>query len=85
MKWLVVGAVLAACSSSSSSSSPPAPVETGSAATRPKSPFETFDTTFPKVGDQAPDFTLTDSAGKQLKLSEATARGPVVLVWGSFT
>jgi len=49
------------------------------------SPFETFATTFPKVGDPAPEIALSDSEGKPLKLSEATARGPVVLVWGSFT
>jgi hypothetical protein len=31
------------------------------------------------VGDRAPDFTLAAPGGKQVKLSELTARGPVVL------
>ena len=31
-----------------------------------------------KVGDQAPDFELLNAAGKKVKLSELTARGPVV-------
>lgn len=31
------------------------------------------------VGDKAPDFTLAAPGGKQVKLSELTAKGPVVL------
>jgi hypothetical protein len=31
------------------------------------------------VGDKAPDFTLAGPGGKQVKLSELTAKGPVVL------
>jgi peroxiredoxin len=34
-----------------------------------------------KVGDRAPDFELVNAAGKKVKLSELTARGPVVLTW----
>ncbi len=34
-----------------------------------------------KVGDRAPDFELPNAAGKMVKLSELTARGPVVLTW----
>ncbi len=34
-----------------------------------------------KVGDRAPDFELPDANGKQVKLSELTARGPVVVTW----
>jgi peroxiredoxin len=34
----------------------------------------------PAVGEKAPDFTLKDVEGKELKLSEALAQGPVVLV-----
>jgi peroxiredoxin len=34
-----------------------------------------------KVGDRAPDFELLNAAGKKVKLSELTARGPVVLTW----
>lgn len=32
-----------------------------------------------EVGQKAPDFTLPGLGGKQVKLSELTARGPVVL------
>ena len=31
------------------------------------------------VGDQAPDFTLPAPGGKQVKLSDLTAKGPVVV------
>jgi peroxiredoxin Q/BCP len=32
-----------------------------------------------EVGDKAPDFTLPAAGGRQVKLSELTAKGPVVL------
>ena len=32
-----------------------------------------------EVGQQAPDFTLNNPDGKPVKLSELTARGPVVI------
>ena len=32
-----------------------------------------------EVGQKAPDFTLPAPGGKQVKLSELTAKGPVVL------
>jgi peroxiredoxin len=32
-----------------------------------------------EVGQKAPDFTLAGPGGKQVKLSELTAKGPVVL------
>lgn len=32
-----------------------------------------------QVGDKAPDFTLAGPGGKQVKLSDLTAKGPVVL------
>jgi hypothetical protein len=51
----------------------------------PASPFEAFDTMSPHPGELAPDFTLADADGHAVKLSEAVTRGPVVLVWGSFT
>ncbi len=34
-----------------------------------------------KVGDRAPDFEILNAAGKKVKLSELTTRGPVVLTW----
>jgi thioredoxin-dependent peroxiredoxin len=32
-----------------------------------------------KVGDKAPEFTLTGTDGKPVKLADLTAKGPVVL------
>jgi peroxiredoxin len=34
-----------------------------------------------KVGDKAPDFELPDAVGKSVKLSDLTAKGPVVVTW----
>ena len=44
---------------------------TGLAGTLPAAALE--------VGQKAPDFTLAAPGGKQVKLSELTAKGPVVL------
>ena len=38
-------------------------------------------TTILKVGDTAPDFTLTDTTGKEVKLSEFRAKKNVVLAF----
>ena len=46
------------------------------AQTTPKPP-----TTHLKVGDDAPDFTLTDTAGKQVKLSDFKGQKNVVLAF----
>lgn len=35
----------------------------------------------PKVGDIAPDFEVTDTAGQAHKLSEMVTRGPVILAF----
>ena len=32
-----------------------------------------------EVGDKAPDFTLAGPGGKQVKLADLTAKGPVVM------
>jgi len=34
-----------------------------------------------KTGDRAPDFTLKNAAGKEVRLSALLAKGPVVLTW----
>lgn len=34
-----------------------------------------------QVGDEAPDFTLKNAAGEEVKLSEELKKGPVVLTW----
>ena len=46
------------------------------AQTPPKAP-----TTHLKVGDEAPDFTLTDTAGKPVKLSDFKGKKNVVLAF----
>ena len=37
--------------------------------------------TFLKVGDKAPDFSLPNGDGKEVRLSELTSRSPVLLVF----
>ena len=45
-----------------------------------------FNPVAPKKGDMAPDFTLSDVKGENpITLSEHFGRGPVALVFGSFT
>ncbi len=40
----------------------------------------------PRVGNLAPDFTLTDSRGEEtITLSQFRGQKPVVLIFGSFT
>ena len=34
-----------------------------------------------QVGDQAPDFSLSNATGQSIRLSEYLAKGPVVLTW----
>jgi hypothetical protein len=73
----VLGVFLFACSSAPAVK--PAPQPAGG------SPFDRFEAMPPKVGDIAPAFDLIDANGGHVKLADAIARGPVVLVWGSFT
>jgi len=47
---------------------------------------EEIDREAPKVGDLAPDFTLSDISGTEtITLSEFRGEKPVALVFGSFT
>ncbi len=52
---------------------------------RGMSMFEGFEERSPKAGEMAPDFTLKTLEGDEFLLSEAYARGPVVIEFGSFT
>ena len=54
-------------------------------APRAGDPCEDFASIAPKIGDPAPGFELRDLDGATVRLSDATARGPVVIVFGSFT
>jgi len=47
--------------------------------------FEGFEDRAPTAGEIAPDFTLKTLDGEEFKLSEAYAKGPVVIEFGSFT
>lgn len=40
-----------------------------------------FSSAVPQVGDTAPDFTVTDTDGKQYTLSELVKQGPVILAF----
>lgn len=64
---------------------PSAPAPAAPTAKRPPGPFETFAETSPRVGEVAPAFALTDLDGQVVTLAEVVARGPVVLVSGSFS
>ncbi|MBC7976467.1 MAG: redoxin domain-containing protein, partial [Myxococcales bacterium] len=48
-------------------------------------PFLRFATTTPTVGEVAPPIELTSLTGETVRVASATARGPVVLVFASFT
>ncbi len=47
--------------------------------------FEGFEDRAPTAGEIAPDFTLKTLEGEEFTLSEAFAKGPVVIEFGSFT
>jgi cytochrome oxidase Cu insertion factor (SCO1/SenC/PrrC family) len=47
--------------------------------------FKEFQDNHPKAGDMAPDFTLKTRDGEEFKLSEAVAKQPVVIEFGSYT
>ncbi len=40
-----------------------------------------FSSAVPQVGQTAPDFTVTDTDGKKLTLSELVKQGPVILAF----
>ena len=70
-KLLPILAFAFACGSSSQQQAPAAPDDFASMA--------------PHVGEPAPDFALRDLDGASVRLSDRAARGPVVLVFGSFS
>lgn len=47
--------------------------------------FDGFEERTPTMGEIAPDFTLKTLEGEEFSLSEAFAKGPVVIEFGSFT
>ena len=49
------------------------------------SPFERFAATTPRVGEAAPDFELAAIDGRRVRLKDELRRGPVVVIFGSFT
>ncbi|SRR5229473_1159349 len=55
-------------------------ISTAAAAQMAPAPMKMGAATTPAVGEKAPDFALTDLSGSTVKLSDQTARGPVVLV-----
>ncbi|MCW5802175.1 MAG: thioredoxin family protein [Deltaproteobacteria bacterium] len=76
-------AVLAACSGKRGGS---AAEEEQEAAQAPgPSPFTSFAETAPRVGERAPPFELRAIDGGTVKLADAVAKGPVVLVSGSYS
>jgi hypothetical protein len=48
-------------------------------------PDDDFAAARPRVGEQAPGFSLHTADGGTVRLSDACRRGPVVLVFGSFS
>lgn len=40
-----------------------------------------FSSAIPQAGETAPDFTVTDTDGKQLTLSQLVKQGPVILAF----
>jgi peroxiredoxin len=40
-----------------------------------------FSSAVPQVGETAPDFTVTDTDGKQYTLSQMVKQGPVILAF----
>ena len=47
--------------------------------------FREFPTRSPRVGEEAPDFTLTDHTGQPVSLSTLRCDGVVVLEFGAIT
>ena len=47
--------------------------------------FDEFPNVQPKAGDMAPDFKLKTVDGEVFQLSEAVAKQPVVIEFGSYT
>jgi thiol-disulfide isomerase/thioredoxin len=78
--WLAIAA-LVGCSKSEPDKQP----ATQPAPKAAPDPFLTFDTTAPTVGQLAPSIELVSTTGERVSLEGASSRGPVVLVFASFT
>ena len=48
-------------------------------------PFEHFDEAAPRIGEAAPEVALRTVAGEMVRIADVAKRGPVVLVFGSFS
>ena len=48
-------------------------------------PFEHFDEAAPRIGETAPEVALRTVAGETVRIADVAERGPVVLVFGSFS
>ncbi|HTE54039.1 MAG TPA: deiodinase-like protein [Kofleriaceae bacterium] len=75
------------CAHPSDDDRPPQAPPASPTAPRPveQDPFLSFASTAPTVGQPAPAFELTSIGGERVSLAEAASRGPVVLVFASFT
>ncbi len=87
---LAIGALAACGDNSGPTPSAPAPenatAEASAVPAKPnQNPVDAFPNIDPKVGDSAPSFELKTLDGTAVSLAEATARGHVVLVFGSFS
>lgn len=90
MRWFVILAFAVIAGAGCSESSTPQQQAGSAAAAAPAkpprgSPFERFAETSPRAGEVAPPFELRDLDGEAVKLASVVARGPVVLISGSFS
>ena len=63
----------------------PAATPTRTETETPQPPAQAAEPGLPQLGTSAPSFSLTTLDGTTVALADAVAKGPVVLVFGSFT